>query len=167
MATSQVPDSVLRANDYVSKIGATVRPWITAVKGDEIQKEGMKELLNFYSDSIAQIAYDYRLTADALDETELFIGALVAPRKGRKRRVMLAAVNVELTRLLDNVRLEIGPIRPAQASAEEWSTALLSAHAAWLVSLDRLDRMGACSFNMIAFEAMFRCIDKLNNNLHV
>lgn len=125
--------------------------------------QDMSELLDWYSDTIAQIAYDYKLTEESLDEAELFIGALVAPRKGRKRRIMLADANKDLTYLLDDVRLEIGPDKPAQASISEWRTALASAYAAWQISLERLDRFGSCSFNMLAFEAMFRCIDKLSS----
>lgn len=110
---------------------------------------------------MAQIAFDYRLTANALDEAELFIGGLVARHRGKKRRAMLTAANVEISQLLDDLRLEIGPDQPAQASPEDWLAALTNAYAAWQVSSSALEGIGACSFNMVAFEAIMRCTEKL------
>ena len=121
----------------------------------------MRDLLEHYSWELKRILYAYKLTENPLQEAEVFIGALSAPRKGKKRRVNLASVNKEIVYLLDIVRQELEPKRPKHASKQDWKKALLDCYAAWTLSVNNLNEVGSCSFNMMAFEAIVRCADNL------
>lgn len=159
---SQAASIVARADTYTDKVNVLVRHWLgpnpnvpTAVQ------DAMRDYYDHYSLELNRILYAYRLTDNALQEAEVFIGALAAPRKGKKRRIMLASVNKEIVYLLDITRRELEPVEPAGTDAATWERALLGCYAAWTLSLDKLNEVGACSFNLIAFEALLRCAEKL------
>jgi hypothetical protein len=153
-STSQSP--------YETKVMALLGKWLELdALEDELVQEGMQDLLDHYCAELGRITVAYKLTKYPLYEAEVFISALAAPRKGRKRRYMLADVNKEMAHLLGVVRGELDPMDIHSQAVQEWKMALQKCGVAWKLSMERLDQVGGCSFNMIVFEHMHKCTDRL------
>lgn len=138
------------------------RSWL-GISEDVQAPSGIRDLYSYYCVEVSRIASAYKIAEVPVNEAEIFLGALAATGKKHKRKTNMKAMHTDTTYLLKVVRAGLLPKQPEMAQERDWKIALAESYTAWTFSLQDLNECGACSFNLMAFEAIVRCIGKLQS----